>query len=166
VQDTTATPAARRRPFGVNAIIALQLVNILTVTILALGVEALRGPTAIVDSLRLHLDLDVSGTIFAPVGAPLLYLPGQGQAVPVTAFDLAIVALLVVNVVGLFRLRRWAWTLTMFLTGIALLVGIFQYVVGAPLYLNLLINVLIVFYLNQREVQESFQGRRRRETSP
>ncbi len=60
--------------------------------------------------------------------------------------------------IGLWRLERWAWILIMVQSGIIMasdLLGIFS---GYPSYATMLVNVIIVFYLNQHEIQRVFSG--------
>jgi hypothetical protein len=67
------------------------------------------------------------------------------------------VFLLVSAIIGLILLKRWAWTLTMILTGVGLTHTIWGYFQGSPEYVAMLVYILMVFYLNQREVQRAFQ---------
>ena len=62
--------------------------------------------------------------------------------------------------VGLWRLRRWAWTLMMLWTGLGLTADLVDYIRGDPHYPQMVVSVIVVFYLNQRGVQNSFYGRR------
>lgn len=80
-------------------------------------------------------------------------------AVPFVALALAL---------GLWRLYRWAWTLMMLWTGLLLALDLIGYLQGHPAYSTMLISVIIVFYLNQREVQDAFRraGPRRGVDSP
>jgi uncharacterized membrane protein (DUF2068 family) len=71
--------------------------------------------------------------------------------------DAAIAILLVIVIIGLWRYQKWAWFTVMVLAGVSLIFGIWQYFHGGEPYLNLLINVLVVFYLNQRSVQAVFE---------
>ena len=45
----------------------------------------------------------------------------------------------------------------MVLIGIGLVYNIWNYLEGTPLFANMLINVLAVFYLNERSVQAYFE---------
>jgi uncharacterized membrane protein (DUF2068 family) len=64
-----------------------------------------------------------------------------------------------VSVYGLWRLRRWAWYLIMLQLGLGMTTDLYNYYNEAPEYLSMLFNVLIVLYLNQREVQQAFVRR-------
>lgn len=60
---------------------------------------------------------------------------------------------------GLWLMRRWAWVATMIWTGVSLAIGLITYYQGTPNYFSMIFNVLIVLYLNQREVQLAFETR-------
>jgi uncharacterized membrane protein (DUF2068 family) len=60
--------------------------------------------------------------------------------------------------VGLWTFRRWAWAALMIVVGLSLAEGIVFCLRGEPRYATMLCNVLIVFYLNQRELQHLFQS--------
>ena len=122
----------RKRPFGVYAIVALQLLDIAS-----LYVE----------------------TIWVWRGLQPLVVPGSGNPRVITAINLLVITLLAITIVGLLRLRRWAWLLTMILTGSMLLFRIVLYFQAAAPAFNLVFGVLVVFYLNQRNVQQRFKRR-------
>lgn len=57
----------------------------------------------------------------------------------------------------LIRMRQAGWTITMLLTGLGLAAQIYLFVTGRDvLTVWLTINVVTVFYLNQRQVREAF----------
>jgi hypothetical protein len=57
----------------------------------------------------------------------------------------------------LFRMRQLGWTLTMLLAGVSLAAQVYLYVTTGALTVHLmLIQVVIVLYLNQREVRSAF----------
>ena len=122
----------RRRPFGIYAVILLTLINQLL-------------------TLLTYLDI-------LPLYISALFPVGSGNRLADTyhIFN-AFLALLVV--VGLWRLKRWAWVLTMIIVGIDLATGLWKYMHAMPDYLDMLINVITVFYLNQGEVQAAFERR-------
>ena len=73
---------------------------------------------------------------------------------------LALGAAALAAAIGLLRLRRWAWVLTMLMVGTQMAANLWEYVVaGERPYLEMLLDVLLVFYLNQREVQRAFGHR-------
>ena len=57
---------------------------------------------------------------------------------------------------GLLRLKRWGWVLSMLLIGTNLVYNIWLYFQGDAHYLDMVANIVIVFYLNQRDVQAPF----------
>jgi uncharacterized membrane protein (DUF2068 family) len=61
-----------------------------------------------------------------------------------------------VSGVGMLRMRAWAWLMAMIIQGIAMTIGLFSYFQGEPSYLEMLFSVVIVFYLNQRDIQRAF----------
>ncbi len=57
----------------------------------------------------------------------------------------------------LLRMRRLGWTITMLLAGTSLSAQIYLWWSGQSVTsIWLLVNVLTVFYLNQRQVREAF----------
>jgi hypothetical protein len=130
------TPRRRKRPFGLYAVLVLL---------------ALQGPSLIAagDHVRYGIGRMV------PEGQD------AGQVADLLGIPISLIVL--VLVVGLYRLRRWAWVGTMIFVGLGLTVGIIQYLRDQPLYGTMLLNVFIVFYLNQRDVQDLFERRHPRE---
>jgi len=74
---------------------------------------------------------------------------------------LAIILVELVIAFGLWHLNRSAWVLIMIQRGVSMAVNLWLYANGEPLYLDMLLSVIIVFYLNQREVQQAFERRPR-----
>lgn len=62
--------------------------------------------------------------------------------------------------VALIGLHPWAWRAAITLQGLGLLAGILAYVQDEPNYLGMLMGVLLVLYLNRRDVQEAFRVRK------
>lgn len=58
--------------------------------------------------------------------------------------------------VGLWRLQRWAWVATMTWAGINMAQALWSYWIGQPQYYAMAFSVVIVLYLNQRDVQLAF----------
>jgi hypothetical protein len=139
---------ARRRPFGLYMVIALILANAL-----ALALEAIlvyfRLPGATSADLQ---DLFAVRAVDSLARALLVV-------------TVAVLAALIAVAFGLWRLRRWAWVATMIIIGIGLATDILGYFHGNPHYAGMLVHVLIVFYLNDREVQSLFARRRAGETA-
>ena len=133
---TVETPHRRKRPFGLYAVLVLLL---------------LQGPSLIAsrDEVRYGLGRIV------PAGQD------PGTVADLIGIPLSLISL--VLIVGLWQFKRWAWAGTMIFVGFGLTVGVIQYLRDQPLYGTMLLNVFIVFYLNQRDVQELFERRRPRE---
>ena len=60
---------------------------------------------------------------------------------------------------GLLARRQWAWVLAIVSSGVILAVDLGWWWTGEPRYLSMLLNVIAVFYLNQRDVQLALRGR-------
>lgn len=142
---TSVTPAIRharvRRPNVVTILAGLELFN-------ALGYLA--ALLAALNVARLAVPDVLSGTL---AGLPINILSGVGLI-------LALVVLLVAGTAAgilLLRMRQTGWTVTMLLTGLGLATQIYLYWTNEGVSdLWLLLNVLTVFYLNQRQVREAF----------
>ena len=123
-QETT------KRPFGIYAIIVLQLLNILA---------------NFTDMIRVQRGLST------------LALPNVQDSRVLAVVNIVIAVILIFIIIGLWRYQYWAWFATMVVTGIALILGIWQYFHGGSPYVNLLINSLVVLYLNQRDLRRIFE---------
>jgi len=119
---------AKRRPFGLYLIIVLQLVGAILLALSLLGEK----------TIATYLKVLVQNPIF------------YGW------FGWVLIGFLLLAVLGLWMLKRWGWILTMILTGIGLSYSIWSYFQGNPHYIPMLIYLVIVFYLNQRDVQSPF----------
>ena len=80
----------------------------------------------------------------------------------VSTDDQAVVAVVAAAIsltlaVGLWLLKKWAWTGVMLYQGLVLASGLLGYIRGEEPLAQLAIGVLIVFYLNQAEVQAAFR---------
>jgi len=72
---------------------------------------------------------------------------------------MVLIAVLVLLVaISLRRIKRWAWTVAVFIQGISLLFALLEYSRHRPNYSGMLFSIAIVFYLNQADVQEAFRG--------
>ena len=140
LHDLPAVPPTntRKRPFGLYAITALLLTNAVLIALdvshSPVGMGAALGLPRWMLRTLINLDLD----------RVIRY---------VTAAGFFLVS------IGIWTLHRWAWAALMILVGAALGEGILRYTRGDPNYLVMLVNVLIVFYLNQRSVQRLFRAR-------
>lgn len=136
-----------RRPFGVYAIIILALLN-----------------QALIILPYLLPNLPIPSELLA--GLPSELLPADSPLTEQVLAGLTTIATLIV-VAGLWAYRRWAWVATMVVVGLYLILGLWRYLQGNPDYFSMLLDVVIVFYMNQRDVQNAFERRRRpSETHP
>jgi hypothetical protein len=72
----------------------------------------------------------------------------------------AIISLLaLIGGFALLLMRPWAWTVAMLVQGYALVIDLWTFFHGEVLYLQMLLAIVIVFYLNTREVRSVFQTR-------
>lgn len=136
IEDSRSHPqlhARLRRPFGLKAIIALQLAQF------AFGVFVFILFTLTIPDLQADLDQDAAALLRLPV-----------------TFYLILGLLRGLTAIGLWRYRRWAWVLTMTLLAASMAMDAAAFFRGRPYYFSMLVNVLLVFYLNQREVQQLF----------
>ena len=70
---------------------------------------------------------------------------------------IVLVMLRLVAAAGLWVGWRRGWVLTMLLVGISLLVDLVLWWNGQPVYIRMAFDVVLAFYLNQREVREHFE---------
>ena len=129
----TALPD-RKRPFGVGAVTLLLLL-----LSAALAFDAWRG----------RLDL------------PWAFPQQVSREATLRILGYAVASLLVLIAAGMWRLRRAAWVATMLLVGTFMVIELLWYARGRPRYHIMTLCALIVFYLNQREVQGIFRRRER-----
>jgi hypothetical protein len=138
---SSPTPAKRGRPAPVTILAGMQAIGAI-----GYGVSLLLLTQGDVVSL-----ISASQADLHPDQASLL---SPVMLFPVIA-TLFIAALS--SCVLLLRMRRLGWTITMLLTGFGLSTQIYLYWSGGDtVFIWLLINVLTVFYLNQRQVREAF----------
>ena len=121
----------KRRPFGLYFIISLQLILAFLLTLALLGEET------------------IASYMKAVIRNPIFY----------TWFGWVLMGFFLLAVIGLLLMKRWGWIITMIMTGIGLTFSIWSYFDGNPGYIPMLIYIVIVFYLNQREVQSPFLNR-------
>ena len=126
-----------KRPFGVNAIVVLLLLSAL-------------------------LEVGAGGAVF------ILTLAGNTtllelfpDARPMVLGQFALVAIEgaadLVAAIGLLLMRRWAWVLVMLLVAYRMATNLWIHFTGGSGYeVELVLDVIIVFYLNQRDVQRAF----------
>lgn len=120
---------AGRRPFGLYIIAVLQVTFALLLALALLGVEESLPYLKVL--IRNPSSYSWAGWVY--------------------------VGFLALAILGLLWLKRWGWVLTMILTGVGLSLSIWNYFQGRPNYVSLVLSLVIVFYLNQREVQATFE---------
>lgn len=133
---TAAPPAAtsqrRRRPFGLHMILILLtlqgVIGVLATSAFGLWLVLLPGEVWARSLLELFKILE-----------PIAVLLG---------------ALIVA--VGLWRYRGWGWYGMMLLLAYWMATGLVEYFTGSPDYIAMVLNVMMAFYLNQREVRDLF----------
>jgi hypothetical protein len=115
------------RPFGVTVISAAMIANAIFA-----GIRAYLGDAMISwdDVMR----SDFYFELFGP------FVGGAGLIVSI----------------GLWRLQRWAWVATMTWAGVNMAQALWAYWIGTPQYTAMVLSVVIVLYLNQRDVQLAF----------
>lgn len=124
------------RPFGVTVLVVISLISALITLLSAL------------DPARL------------PVTVPL-FLRFYSQITPSDILNVLLVPLELFLVFGLWYLKRWAWVLYMIRIGLSMMLNLNAHFAGTdPNYLLMALDVLLVFYLNQRDVQQAFGYRR------
>jgi hypothetical protein len=131
----TARPA-KRRPFTLYVLVGLMVLKSILVMLLVRG------------SLFLE-DASINSA---------LRMPNVAQFVRVTpaisVLLIVLAATLIVSAVLLLAGRRLGWLIAMVLTGVSVAVDIVTFVAGSGSELWMFLNVVTVFYLNQRDIRE------------
>jgi hypothetical protein len=127
-----------RRPLGVLVVAAIQLLR----GVLLVG--QLLGVRIGVDWLR------IAAQVPEPSTDSVAYAISRGLAVALILATLA-------AGYGLLARRRWGWIGAIIISGLSLAFAIGAWWDGAPTYLSMLINVVAVFYLNQRDVRAVYE---------
>jgi len=70
---------------------------------------------------------------------------------------LAIITLMLA--IALWMLKSWAWVASMALQGFSLFAALVGYLRQHPNYISMVLGILLVFYLNQQEIQAAFHHR-------
>ncbi|MCX6675966.1 MAG: hypothetical protein NTW84_06085 [Methanothrix sp.] len=124
-----------KRPFGVSVIVLLIAAYILfTASVFYLSIKS--------------QDSSIS--------AQLVQIMNPTEIRAVLVAELII---LLAIAIGLWRLRQWAWFLLMIWVGIQMFFDLMDYFYGHHIHASMLISVIIVFYINQREVKKAFSGK-------
>ncbi len=123
-------PTQPKRPFGVIAITILQVVSVIAQATLL---------------------------IILQTGYAHPILKGVASAQPLFGFEIPGIIFQTVITIGFWRLKRWAWFLFMVQLGLNMAFDLGLYFYGDPNYLGMLRDIIMVFYLNQREVRQVFE---------
>ena len=124
-----------KRPFGVSFIVLLIVAYILfTASVFYLSIKS--------------QDSSIS--------AQLVQIMNPTEIRAILVVELII---LLAIAIGLWRLQQWAWFLLMIWVGIHLFFDLMDYFYGHHIHASMLISVIIVFYINQREVKKAFSGK-------
>jgi hypothetical protein len=132
-------PSDGRRSIGVLIVAAVQLLRAALIVGQFLRLQATAGLEWL--SASAQFVEPPPGTITET----LVRLIGIGFA----AASIAVAA-------GLLANRRWGWVGAIVLSGVSLAFALGAWWEGHPVYLNMAINVIAVFYLNQRDVRAIF----------
>jgi hypothetical protein len=136
-----AVPAPeRRRPLGVIVVAAVQFARA------GLVIVQLFGRDLFPDSDWLRAAVQIPD----PAPSTVAFAISRGLGAALVAASIAIG-------IGLLGGRRWAWVGAIILSGLSLAFAIGAWWDGHPQYLAMAINVVAVFYLNQREVRSTFE---------
>jgi hypothetical protein len=128
-------PRRRRLPFTIYALTGLIALKAALVLVVVVGSS--------VDAVRPALILSMS-----PASVDLVRDSAAASWVLLLG-----AALLSLSVIGILGRRRIGWLLAMVLTGLFVGLDIVGYANGAANHLWMALNILTVFYLNQRDVR-------------
>lgn len=129
-----------KRPFGVSVIILMLVLNVVFLAI------------------ALFASFEIS------IGELALWMMRTDDPTVIRILFFMIIFVEAAIAIGLWRLQRFAWVLIMIQTGLGMASDLWGYFHGYPSYTSMLIDIIIVFYLNQNEVQRTFSGTSRRGT--
>jgi hypothetical protein len=129
-------PARRRLPFALYVLSGLMLFKAVIIVAVVGG--------ATLESMR-----PILGLTTGPELARLFrQYPATGPVV------LAFAGLLIMSVIGMLSRRRTGWLLAMVITGLFVAIDIYGYLNSSANHVWMLLNIVTVFYLNQRDVRE------------
>lgn len=125
----------RRQPFALVVLAGLMMLKAVLILVVVGGLAL--TDTRIGDALQFP-DL----------------LNEEGNRLAITLIFVPVAALLLVAAVGLLAHRRRAWLLAMVMTGVFVATDIIGYLNGVQSDIWMGLNIVTVFYLNQRDVRE------------
>lgn len=133
-------PTGPKRPVGIVIIVFLQLFNLL-------------GRITDLPIFQRTWDyFGISGFHFYSI-----LLKGSGDPSIIFISHLLFSLFVILVTIGLWRFKRWAWIMLMMQLGIGLAGNLWLYFHGERPYPGMIITVIMVFYVNQREVQKVFE---------
>ena len=136
MSDAPAPAAAPRKPVTLYILVGLMVVkSILIILVLGGAYSFNDGPIG--EALRMP-----------GVGAAIREAPGAVGVLILTA------AVLMVSALMLLAGKRTGWLLAMVITGVSVAIDIIGFLAGAGSELWMFLNVVTVFYLNQRDIRE------------
>lgn len=159
ITDLSGLGDRPRRPFGVSILIVIQFFSILMIVSLDLvnfnliqlnipALAQLQSQEGISTTLTQYIE-DLNPELLKSI--PTIQL--------ITIISLIGIVFRLLLIFGLLWLRRWAWVLVMVQVGVLMILDLWSYIGGESVYLSMITNVVMVFYLNQREVQLAFRRR-------
>ncbi len=134
---STLKPARQRLPFTLYVLAGLMLFKAVIIVAVVGG--------ATLDTLRPILGL----TTGPELTRIFQQYPAAGPLV------LGFAGLLIISVIGMLSRRRIGWLLAMVITGLFVAIDIYGYLSNSANHLWMLLNIITVFYLNQRDVREA-----------
>lgn len=133
---TVQGDATSRRPFTLYVLVALIIAKSILIMLVLAGAFS-------------NTDIQVGQLMRMPgVAAFIRETPGA------TASLFLLAAVLLVSALLLLAGRRVGWLLAMVITGVSVAVDIAGFLAGTGSELWMLLNVVTVFYLNQRDVRD------------
>jgi hypothetical protein len=125
--------------------------------IVVIVIAALRSVTIVFELAKVDAG-GVFGWIVASGPLPE-FRPGSDAELIGQVLLVGLLATSLLVVVGLGFHRRWGWVLAIVTSGLILAIDLGWWWSGEARYGSMLLNVIAVFYLNQRDVRASLRGR-------
>ena len=136
MSDAPVPASTRRKPVTLYILVGLMVVKSILI-MLVLGGAYTLADSRIGDALRMP-----------GVGRVIRETPGAAGLLILVA------AVLLISALMLLAGRRTGWLLAMVITGISVAIDIIAFLAGAGSELWMFLNVVTVFYLNQRDIRE------------
>jgi uncharacterized membrane protein (DUF2068 family) len=125
------------------------------VRVLGIVVVTLLGIGRIVVEVVQVLTTDPSGVLAFIAGGSAIptFPPTTPEWYVGQAASLAMIVLTAVATIGLWRFKNWGWSLSLIVAGVVLALDLGWWWIGQPRYPGMFLNMIAVFYLNQRDVR-------------